>query len=256
MERKTQPLPPKNPEVGQRTDIPPDKAKRLFFQSFRFSQGQPLIQHIIFDYLHLVRPEWEMSDSLRQQVEAEVRQPIFRFITAKTTMHRKIDFFGLPLDLDKGPDKAFFDLHFNDNIESNLKKMQQAFNMTWPFDMLNLTRLIIQKDFKFLYARNGRPRDSDGKTGVYRPSLDPMLSHICYYGFEGNSTGEEEFDQMFKDVGKTALDILQGTLVVPEFMEPILNPKTKDELIKVVNKYAEAHPKSAPKLKEIGVLRV
>ena len=205
MERRTQHLPLKTPEVAQKTDIPLDKAKRLFFKSFRFSQGFPALQHTIFDYFHLIRPEWQMSDWIREQVDVEVREPIYRFLTAKTAIHPKEKdlISGLPLDLSKDLDKAYFDFNFNENIDRGLKGMQRTFNgLGFPVELWMLTLFVVQRDFKFLYSWNGRPRDLDGKSGTYSPSADPMLSHICYYGFEGNSTGEDEFDQMFKDLGK------------------------------------------------------
>ena len=70
----------KKKEVGQKTDIPLEKAKELFFHSFRFSQGAPLLQVNIFLYLSLVHPEWTISQERLKELATGIRDPIRRFV--------------------------------------------------------------------------------------------------------------------------------------------------------------------------------
>jgi hypothetical protein len=63
---------------------------------------------------------------------------------------------------------------------------------------------------------------------------DSRLSHLCYYGFEGHSTGLSEYDSMFKDITEV---IYAGAFTEDRTVREL------DQLKQVIGLYIKYHPK-------------
>lgn len=235
----------KSPEKVPDEQLTLKKAQTLFFLSYRFSQGSVNLQHTIFEYLHSLHPKWIISDELKEQLRIEVVPSIESHIRqdVKRILHRQAG-------------------AVNSNVLRDLGKMQEIFNRenTNPPSMLDIAKNIIDRDFRYLCEKDGRPRSPLGrlrdplpKDATYNPQSDPLLSHICYYGLEENSTKVEEYDRMFRDVRKVILPTRQ---ISRFFIFKSIDKRKKEmyfsNLDAVINQYAKTHPQSVPELKSLG----
>lgn len=207
---------------------PLDKVVTLFFLSFRFSQGIPKKQQHIFKYLALEHPNWRMSKRFIDDVKTRVTPRIKKFLVGskKSTMH------STETDTD--------DKTIESTIRSELDEMTSIFNRKDKTEsrealLLIITEGIIQLDNHYLVHVDGRTRKTIGEQQHVSVS-DPYLSHLCYYGLEGNKTGAEEYDKMFQEAKETLWGIFaqqdksyQNNIIIKNFVE-------------IVNKYVEAHP--------------
>lgn len=231
-------------EVGQSGQLTLEKALKLFLLSFRFSQGHTYLQSKIFDYLKSLHPEWHMSDDFAEQLRENAIEVITKFSEVNKrigtmTLHKSIS------DPARETNSMFLQMkkHFNDVTS----KKQDTSSI-----ILALSFGIITRDFIYLCRKGIRERSATSEKHKYSPALDPFLSHICYYGFEGNKTGVEEYDHMFKDVNKVALAILYET----GKLEGIIEIKEyREKLRTVIDKYAQTHTQSTPLLKNLGLLQ-
>lgn len=232
--------------VGPQEILDSRKGVDLLISSFRFSQGLPALQREIFRYLHDIYPNSGIDDSTKNSITTEAMPTIRRFL--KHTPEKAANINPAPIILHS---YLFPDTPTNttsiDDVDTKIEKeaknriddMQEIFNTDPgknPFSIHSIIRDIVARDFKFLYEKNGRPRNNPDQT---YPMHDPWLSHLCHYGLNGNATGLPEFDQMFKDVN----DCLKN------YGTSMLSWQTDSQLDHVMRIYNENHPQTPVKIK-------
>jgi len=215
---------------------------KLLFLSFRFSQGSPDLQDIIFMYLHTIKPHWKIGGrELKDEIFQAVRSPIYNFLLTgateqdsslytRDTYHKKTTNKQEEITKEKWKEGA------DETIQRELTAMQDIFggDRKTPeksFLLTNLAGTIIKREHKYL-AGEGRPR---GEQEPIRrtAATDPFLSQLCWYGFLGHSTGTEEYDRMFQDV---ALHIRVN--------KNELYPTEEQNLATVIRVWNEHHPEN------------
>lgn len=181
----------RNPENAEK--LTPEYASRVFFNSFRHSQGIPNIQKSIFRYLHIIRPTWKITLEDKPKILEISQNMILSFLYG--TDGRKE---GVTLH-DGYPNKD----RVNTEIVHELAEMEEQFNYEAKSDpekksglIQELADDITNQDLYFLNRENGRERNPPSK----KPSMDPWLSFIIHFGLNKNSTGVQELDEMYKDI--------------------------------------------------------
>lgn len=160
-----------------------DYASELLFHAFRHGQGDPRLQKQFYLQLHRLHPEWKMSDSFLEEMKQESWRKISRYVSAPQDK-----FVHLQAQADE------LVIEFTDRANN----MQEVFNQENPIGPLQISRLatyLILRDAE--YVENGRHRYKHDSSN---PALDTKLSFLVHYGFLGNSTGNKDFDQIYKDV--------------------------------------------------------
>lgn len=176
------------------------EARRLFFDSFRFSQGESELQDDIFVYLHDAHPDWQITPEITQRIR-EGLLPIMKDRVLIQNDAEAGPFHGSY----KGDIEDFFE-QFNLALSGfvrivNTGELRHAGPLRRKVPVVDrISKLILKQDKQFLVKRQGRARIVEGNEVKYNPDSDPWLSQLIYYGFEGNSTGSPDFDQMFADV--------------------------------------------------------
>lgn len=211
-----------HPEIPQ-TELTLPHAMGLVLKSFRFSQGNYNLQLSMFDYLHMLRPEWRMSPELGEAVAEKLEKPIEKLLSSSSHMQLG----GMVVD-----NLA----HATELLQKSLNGMRNLTERQLTQLPISITQEVLSADMKYLNA--GRPRghlipDSNSSTNL-NPSSDPFLSHACYYGLEENSTGLQEYDQLFQSVKHSMIQNPSG------FYEYSLNLVPY-----VIHGYLEKHPEIA-----------
>lgn len=208
---------------GKDKPLTPEYAARLFFLSFRFSQGNTELQEMILDYIHFLHPQWRIDDQVRKEIEAKVAPAIKRYLLQEP---RK---FHIEAVSENGKD------NIEEAIEEQVRYFLEIFQKSLGEDQwLNKEELlrevaseILSRDLHFL--EQGRKRDN---TNRITPATDKFLSHLCYYGFLGHSSGAEEYDQMFKDISSYFSEIKTSQENVPQV----------EDVRRVIKRWNETHP--------------
>lgn len=233
------------PETRPTEALTLQQAEKLFFLSFRFSQGYGSLHGSIFDYLHFLHPDWNITEEFRHQLIEAANKHFSNFLHNKTiSMHKKIS---------NG---------YKDALEDAAENMQKRFNQqndATPIlpEMTSFVGWVVNRDYKYLVEPNreslryklGRPRENNPKPARYNPLTDPFLSHICWYGIEGNPTGAWEYDWMFANIKEGALRILK----IDQSDE--VTKRIKTRLVNIISKYHATHPnnKTASIIRESGI---
>ena len=139
----------KESNINQETK---DKMAKLFFLSYRFSQGVPDLQKRIFVYLAYMHPKWTMSEAVLEEIRGISAPRIKSFLEApkEVAVHETEE-------LEK----------IDNNINEDLKNMADVFNMNYEElesrkDFLDkLAGFIIARDYNFLVTLEGRPRGNN-----------------------------------------------------------------------------------------------
>jgi hypothetical protein len=182
-------------------ELAPEYAGRILFNSFRFSQGDPVLQHQIFAYLHEIRPNWRIDVPQEEALKA----------TAKK-LHEHVAVGARPAGERAILHTMIESTDFGSELDSAISWLKKTFSGE-PIGHYNGIRFIVDKiitrDANYLlYTDGGRPRT------FHRPDLeksemgDPWLSHAIYYGIEGHTTGIPEYDQMFHELGDYINNVL------------------------------------------------
>lgn len=202
-----------------------EKAKKLLFLSYRFSQGKSELQYNIFEYLHDIRPRWRIGEKELPELQKALEETIQKY-------------FGKSKDILLHPSSPMRDtVVIQESIKTEVKEFAEILND--KKEKINreeiLSRIItrmIQGDSIFLSQKEGRERRAtEGRKKSEH--TDPWLSHLVYYGIQGHETGAEEYNQMFRDVRERIMPILLGEV------SKYTNEK---DLFKIVEKYKEKHP--------------
>jgi hypothetical protein len=153
-------------------------------KTFQFSQGSEPLQTAIFRYLRGLHPELELTAEDLATLETEYLVPA-ELIYRNPHRHPA---------LDQDPAHA---------VRSALAEAYTVFNVESLPDRLSvvayLAQKILERDEKFLLEQVGRNYQPNGSPH-YNPYTDPWRSDLCYFGFQGKTTGHPDFDQLFADV--------------------------------------------------------
>lgn len=209
----------------------------LFFFSFDHSQGIIAIQYRIFEYIHNIRPNWQITEGINADILEIAAKRVERFLhhalkapfedTTRPIFHQSIGGIDVPKE-----------------IEGRLREMRQCLNQ--PGDepptklhiIENITGAIIAGEFNLLYmkeilhGKKGRERQN---ADPHKTKADPYFSYICHYALNRRKTGIPEYDQMYTDIREFLFSDAE---------------KSKDrmaELNKVVEIYNEKHPQTPVK---------
>jgi hypothetical protein len=168
---------------------------KIFFLSFKFSQGREYLQRSIFRYIHNQNPGWVIDDEVSGKIYEHVKEPVRKYFFQTTSgANGRPRLHKLPADI------IAANLPEN-TARTMLFDMQTAF-MTGedPGYVPALAREIMKQDIYYLSCHGGRVRSNVPAGKEFLPAYDPRFSHIVHYGFEGNPTGLEIYDRMFKDI--------------------------------------------------------
>ena len=202
-------------ETKESEPLTPDKATKLLFLSFRFSQGDAQLQQMLFFWLHSMHPDWRIDAGLlgaAGEKSVSLFEKFFQFggdnasQLSKNLYHQGVykneikenvqDFLSILKEILNGEKKDMF------TAGGEVKTLQDI-NL-----VEEIAYFIAARDEK--YIAKGRPR-TGGESGHKTAIQDPFLSHIRYYALEGHSTGSEEFDALFAEIKKFVLEkIAQG----------------------------------------------
>jgi hypothetical protein len=183
---------PRNPENAEK--LTPEYASLVFFNSFRHSQGIPIIQRDIFSYVHIIRPKWKISPEDKPKILEISQNMILSFLYGEEDKRKE----GVILH-DSYPPKniAIVEIinrlgdmedKFNDKEKPTPEKKRELIQ--------KISESITSQDLDFLNRENGRERNPDSK----KPLMDPWLSFIVHFGLNKNSTEVPEFDEMYRDI--------------------------------------------------------
>lgn len=222
-----------------------DAARKLFFLSFRYSQGSPYMQERIFEYLHWQNPHWRISAPLKPKLQESCLMLFKKYfdigyheknpdqLVSQTPLHTEIYF----------EDNSGSELNRDVGVRGELSKFQDTMNTKKVINPIEeLTLEIIRLDHKYLITNNGRPRNTPHD--ISSPQTDHYLSHICYYGYAKKNTGMPEYNKMFADIIKYvnsnphSLQLRKGDAYDEDKCEPTYIEKLR----KVVDLYTSTHP--------------
>lgn len=163
----------------------PQEVSKLFFNSFRFSQGEPGIQQLLYNYL--CKEYGDRLSSRLIQDGIEIAAPrIEKFVSAGVSHTvREEDRIKDTIDEERQKWLATLDVH------NSGKEM--------VFDTKETLKQILARETRFLVRGSGRPRPNSGDGNQSGPK-DKFTSHIVYYGLLENSTGMPEYDKLFKEL--------------------------------------------------------
>lgn len=161
----------------------PEHTGQLFFNSFRFSQGNSDLQLKLFSYL-AERYGLRFSPELVEEGVAMVAPRIQKFAT-KGTMHSQREDRSVKLTIDQE--------------KSNLLSALESLSMSpATFNPLETLEEILYRDAKYVIGR-GRDRNRV-ETGDNSRSHGVHVSHFVYYGLLGNDTGCPEYNALFAEL--------------------------------------------------------
>jgi len=184
---------PTNPEHAAK--FTPRYASLVLFNSFRHSQGIPIMQRDIFSYVHIVTPELKITPEDKPKVLELSRKMITSFLYGKGHDRKE----GVTLHANYPPKNIV-----NDRIAEELDEMQERFNdkeKPTPEKKRELIQkiadTIIDRDLGFLEREDGRNKIPHNSR---KPFMDSWLSYIVHFGLNRNSTGVPELDEVYADI--------------------------------------------------------
>lgn len=199
------------------------KAAKILFLSFKYSQGSPSIQHKFFCYFAKQNCDWRINDSDKTLIAELTMKRIGSFLKPKK------------LDMGDGRVRRFHKSLDRSDIDSGLSEeitnFVEFFNkrpVTEPPSIESISYDIAYRDYS-LTVQSSRPRSTHSTDNA---NTDPYLSHICFYGLEGSPSGCEEFDLLFSDVKNHVQD---------QFKDGNPDPVYR----KVIEAYIRTHPHKA-----------
>ncbi|OGN07389.1 MAG: hypothetical protein A3B86_01410 [Candidatus Yanofskybacteria bacterium RIFCSPHIGHO2_02_FULL_38_22b] len=171
-------------ESEQKPETPDIKhLSKLFFLSYKFSQGNGIDQKYIFQYIKTKHPDWKLTKDMEKVLTASLVRSV-EYFTSNKQLHQQ-EMSG-ERDIHASLESEVF------NFAHQLEKEPESKNL-----IKILVESVVGSDYKFLISKGGRPRsESDRPTST----SDSFLSHLIYYGFLGHKTGAEEYDDMFREI--------------------------------------------------------
>lgn len=200
-------------------------ASKLLFLSYRFSQGKTELQKKIFQYIHLLHPDWRINNDTYRKTREKVEPVIKKFILEKRGQYYI----------------RSTESEIEASIESELQEMRFSFAGETVEDrkkiVETLALTILDRDRRYLIILplidpklSGRPRENNQEKVT--SAIDPYLSQLCYYGFLDHKTGTEEYDLMFQEIS----DYFQKS-----FQANLLSHDTRLNFLEVVANHNQHH---------------
>lgn len=183
--------------------LTPEYAARILFRSYEHSQGNAALQGLLFEYLHLIRPKWQINDREEEIVKSLVKPRIMSYLSPEHAVHKDL----LKPRSQENSDVGELEEKVMNSLSQELGSMRRIlsseedlFIPDRPILIRKIAQGVIEGDLRFL--KIGRQRFGlDPKT----PKVDPYFSFLVHYALQGNPTGIKEFDQMYKDIRQTTL---------------------------------------------------
>lgn len=223
--------------------------RKILFLSYKFSQGNPGLQYEIFQYIHVLHPDWKMDNELKSKALEEIRRLAKQYIPYSQSESEEVNPSGKLQHASKGSTDTITEKQIDDDVQSRIEEIQQALNERTPYKdekdeiVRKITDITMRMDHRYLSRPEGRTRGEIPKDRQ-TPQTDPFISFLCYYGLQGNLTGLEEFDAMFKDVSGVVLE--DG--LAPD---PVWHKTKLDKFHKIIGFYNEHHPENPADLKKL-----
>lgn len=224
----------------------PAKAGKMLFDSYEYSQGDQLMQALIFHRLHEKFPDLRINPDDITTIEARVTEKVLRYAipNSESSPSMHID-TTRPIQSDDDaiykPEPRKLEVSdFIKEVKDRLKNLSGIFDGTYPrVGNRDLNQFIcegiIAKDYD---NKNGRPRrfganrrDTDYDPAK-SPRTDPHASHICDYVIRRYEVGVPEFNSLFDDI--------QGNLV-SSIQNHTLNETSKQKLNEILSIYDQYH---------------
>jgi hypothetical protein len=211
-------------EINKTGDLTLQKAVKIFIGSFKYSRGSSSLQKRLFSYLKIQNPNWSISNDLLQRLKTEVRAPIENIVNPRKLQVSDVHFSVQEHEIEK-------------TIEQELQSMVRKFDFKQTDYDYRSKEEYLQGMVISMVDRDRHFLDSE------KPQFtrDPNLSYVCFYAIEGNKTGIEEFDEVYKDVAnfiKTGCKFNKDT--ISELQIKIF----KDNLKYIMDNYKLTHPDS------------
>lgn len=191
------------PESSEQA-LTPEKALKLFFNSFRFSQGSNKALEGMFLYLHLSNPSWRITPEIREHLRVRGPEVFEKFLVREEDKSLHKPFYPKELPLreirDSIRSEILSELHLFEGSFSTEPTPHVPEGIGRNALAVLITKQLIEQDLRFLSLPGGRPRGAALAENPATTSQDPYLSHICYYALQGHSTGIPEYDMLFSDI--------------------------------------------------------
>ena len=195
-------------------EIPQDEltaeyAAKLLFHSFRFSQGSPGTQRLLFQFIHELHPDWRINVDMNEAVLARANNLVNNYMFKKGGSNRR-SVHALKTGFQDGQNKNISKSDTRESIQDMLTIMADNLESYIPKDEDNIPKLahaimldIAESDGDYLLRdSNRRPHVLASDGNKKSPFTDPWFSFICFYALEGNTTGISEFDELFAEISK------------------------------------------------------
>lgn len=204
-----------------------EKAEKLLFLSFRFSQGDPQLQMYFFSWLQRMHPDWKIDEPMQAAINKHAKPHFEKFLQSKeikpNPLHKKITEVETPLELETNQMRVIF----NQDINKLLSQEREMLEYVTSYNVLikRIAQEIAARDKAYLLSQGGRERPLNVRPTV---ANDSWLSHLCYYALAGHSTGSEEYDQLFREI--------------KNHVDGELTTERGEKFIEVIKAYNEKHP--------------
>ncbi|MCX6727940.1 MAG: hypothetical protein NTX11_03975 [Candidatus Saccharibacteria bacterium] len=208
----------------------PEHVAQLFFESYRFSQGNPAIQQQIFQFLN-ERFGDRITPDLIEQGATLATPRISAFVTS-VTKHA-----DTPHSVVSGSVET--EQRVWRSILTGGSIPAQPYN---PHDMLS-TMLV--REAKFV-EDGGRPDRSD-ETNTSSRSYSKHLSPFVFYGLMGQDTGLPEYNAMFEELVDNLHDIPDSIVKLDSGGIKILTP-----ILPVFESHFKAYPDDIARITDHG----
>lgn len=165
-------------------------ARRVLMTSFYLSQGSYPLQELLFGFVHLLRPDWRLSEAMSQD--------LLRLVTSICALVSRPELHG-PLG----------DAAVDSTLKSEIKAMRTELGYEpakldeteWKEVHCNLLARFIERDYHYLCEQTSRPRSMSMCSGAIRhPRHDPYLSLFCHHVQLGHKVGCAVFDEMLANM--------------------------------------------------------
>jgi hypothetical protein len=161
-------------------------ARQILFVSYRLSQGSPSLQHYLFDYVAVVRPQWHLTDEVRMRVVQQLAPAVSRMVAR-----------GLHPDIASN-------LVLED-LKKEARALAEAFTLPDALErdelLYQLLAGFIRRDHHFFCGdteHDHHQRSRSQATFDRSSATDPFLSFFCHFVLlKHNKCGCSLFDEMF-----------------------------------------------------------
>lgn len=227
-----------SPQEGKEEDggkeheaLTAQKAEKLLFLSYRFSQGGAYLQSYLFRWLHLANPGWKIDAEMQEHTANQFGDHIKKFLGKGSYEHETSPRFHSAIDTSEVQSSAQGELIDMRDFFNGSRTGDEGIPLKTKEELITaIARAVISKDSIYLDKVEGRPRSHEGER--MSAATDPFLSHFVYYGLQGHSTGMKEYDELFVEIAACVREnIKNGTWTSESY----------PELFDVIRIYNEKH---------------